>query len=385
MQQPVFAFIDEYGDPNLSTELPGTTDHYVIAAVMVEPAQHMELDAGVERVRKRHFQTGEIKSSKVGNNWIRRGRILDDLLELPFRVHLVVIHKDRIHRDSGLQFKRSFLKYIHGALYRRLFLSINDLRVIADEHGSREFMEGFREYVRRKHIPNLFQDADVWFENSRAQPLIQLADFIAGSVGHALRSGAGVPSNEILRRLGSHLLTFVEWPPVVRPFYTAATDPDRALDDLVREYSFNRAAAFIGENEDSDDFATQCQVEVLRYLHFFCQFIDEHEYVPAKRLLTVVESSGGGEISEHFFRSQVIAVLRDKGILIASSPSGYKIPVTVADMHRFVEQANQVIGPMLYRLNLARDALMTTSNGRLDILEAPELQHLVRRALQPHS
>ena len=62
MQQPVFAFIDEYGDPNLSTELPGTTDHYVIAAVMVEPAQHMELDAGVERVRKRHFQTGEIKS-----------------------------------------------------------------------------------------------------------------------------------------------------------------------------------------------------------------------------------------------------------------------------------------------------------------------------------
>ena len=378
MQQPVFAFVDEYGDPNLFTEVPGTTDHYVIAAVTVEPAEYKELDAGVERARKRHFQTGEIKSSKVGSNWTRRSRILDDLLELPFRVHLVVIHKDRIHRDSGLQFKRSFLKYIHGALYRRLFLSINDLRVIADEHGSREFMEGFREYVRRQHIPNLFYDADVWFENSQVQPLIQLADFLAGTVGHALRPGAGVPVDEILKRLDSRLLTFVEWPPVVRPFYTSARDPDRALDDLVREYSFNRAAAFISENEDSDDFATRCQVEVLRHLHFFCQFIDEHEYVQAQRLLTVLENSGGKGVSEHFFRSQVIAVLRDKGVLIASSPSGYKIPVTVADMHRFVEQANQVIGPMLYRLNLARDALMTTSNGRLDILEAPELRHLVR-------
>src|SRR5690625_5867465 len=83
----------------------------------------------------------------------------------------------------------------------RVFLSINDLRVIADEHGSREFMEGFREYVRRQHIPNLFYDADVWFENSQVQPLIQLADFLAGTVGHALRLGAGVPVDEILKRL----------------------------------------------------------------------------------------------------------------------------------------------------------------------------------------
>lgn len=378
MQQPIFAFVDEYGDPSLRTGVPGTQSHFVIAAVMVEPAEHKQLDAAIEQVRERHFQAGEIKSSKVGGNWNRRMKILDDILKLRFGFHLVVIHKDRVHRDSGLQFKRSFLKYIHGALYRRLFQAIPDLRVIADEHGSREFMEGFQAYVRRKHIPNLFHDADIWFENSKAQPVIQLSDFLAGSIGHSLRPEAAVPFAEILRVLNAHLITFVEWPPVARPFYTSAKNKDKALDDLVREYSLTRAATFISENAGSEDFAIQSQVEILRHLHFHCQFIDEHGYISTRRLLSLVKSISGAKVSEQFFRSQVIAELRDEGILIASSPLGYKIPVTVNDMHRFVEQANHTISPLISRLNRARDSLMVASNGRLDILEAPELSHLLR-------
>lgn len=380
VQQPIFAFVDEHGDPQLDTGKEGVSSHFVVAAITVEPAEFNELYAHVDTIRSRHFQTGEIKSSKVGGNWARRDRVLGDLLALSFRFHLLVIHKDRIRADSGLRYKRSFLKYIHGALYQRLYAAIPDLRVIADEHGSREFMLGFQDYVRRRHIPDLFKDAEIRFEKSKAQPLIQLADFLAGSVGHSLRAGSEVPVDHLLRRFGRKLTTFVEWPPLARPFYSSAADSDRALDDLVREYGLNRAASFINSNEDTEDFAVRCQVEVLRDLHFHCQFISERDYVSTRRLRDVILSTTGRSVGEHFFRTKVIARLRDEGVLVASSPAGYKIPVSAADMHRFVEQADQMIGPLLTRLNAARDALATASNGRLDILDRPEHQHLRRRA-----
>ena len=51
--------------------------------------------------------------------------------------------------------------------------------------GSKEFMKGFVDYVKRRHIPDLFNYSEFGFESSRSNLLIQLADFICGTVAKA--------------------------------------------------------------------------------------------------------------------------------------------------------------------------------------------------------
>ena len=56
---PLFAFVDEYGDPSLETQKSGVTDHFVVVAVMVQPAERKSLDTAINSIRQKHFQTGE--------------------------------------------------------------------------------------------------------------------------------------------------------------------------------------------------------------------------------------------------------------------------------------------------------------------------------------
>ena len=372
----LFAFVDEYGDPSLDTAKAGVTDHFVVAAVMVQPNDLNPLAEAVDGVRSRHFQTGEMKSSGIGANWSRRDRILNDLIQLPFHCHILLVDKGEINKQSGLQYKRSFLKYIHGLLYSRLFSALPDLQVIADEHGSNPFMVGFAEYVRRRHIPTLFQaEAGIRFENSRAQPVIQLADILAGTIGHAARPGASRSVDAVLRQLADRVLTFADWPPRSRR-YVPPTDGSSERDQIVRVHALNLASEFIRNTEGTEDQRERAQLEALRHLYFQSQFISEHRYVPTAELRQVLHESFGESMTVHYFRTNVIAPLRDAGVLLASSTKGYKIPVSEADIMSFVQHGHSIIGPLMARLNRARDELATASGGRLDILAAEDLQYL---------
>ena len=82
------------------------------------------------------------------------------------------------------------------------------------------------------------------------------------------------------------------------------------------------------------------------------------------------------EIGERIFRTKIIAKLRDANVLIASSRKGYKIPIRVADLLDFVEQTHLVIGPMVSRLKRARDKVLLSSKGDLDLLTKPEYDYL---------
>ena len=64
---PLFAFVDEYGDPSLETQKSGVSDHFVVVAVMVQPTERETLDTAIEVVRRKHFQTGEMESSNGVN------------------------------------------------------------------------------------------------------------------------------------------------------------------------------------------------------------------------------------------------------------------------------------------------------------------------------
>jgi hypothetical protein len=181
---PRHAFVDSYGDANLATEKDGTTGSFIIAAVVVPGDRVDGLRAAVDLIRARHFGSAELRSNKMDD--ARRLRVIKDLCELDFAFVALAIDKARVSRDGGLIYKEPFLKYSHRVLFERLYRAHPDLRVVADEHGHPEFMEGFRRYVEAQASPDLFRRPTFGFAKSHSDPLIQVADVIAGTLARSL-------------------------------------------------------------------------------------------------------------------------------------------------------------------------------------------------------
>ncbi len=62
----IWAFTDEYGDPNLATEKSGVSTFFIVTAVLVEDDKVEAMCRKAEVIRSRFFGRGEMKSSSVG-------------------------------------------------------------------------------------------------------------------------------------------------------------------------------------------------------------------------------------------------------------------------------------------------------------------------------
>ncbi|RRA95167.1 DUF3800 domain-containing protein [Paenimyroides viscosum] len=79
----ILGFADESGNNSFEFETQGS--HFIVASILVKSEEQLgKLENDLEIIRKRHFQTGEIKSSKVSDNITRRKKILNEILELVF-------------------------------------------------------------------------------------------------------------------------------------------------------------------------------------------------------------------------------------------------------------------------------------------------------------
>lgn len=81
-------------------------------------------------------------------------------------------------------------------------------------------------------------------------------------------------------------------------------------------------------------------------------------------------------ISNSTFRLKIICKLRDAGVIISSSPKGYKIPSNESEIYDFINHGNQVVLPMLWRLKKCRDLVKLATNGKVDLLEHDEYKDL---------
>ena len=62
----VYAFTDEYGAFGWDIQNPSVSTHFIITAIIVKESDLASFAQQAEALRKKHFQTGEIKSSKIG-------------------------------------------------------------------------------------------------------------------------------------------------------------------------------------------------------------------------------------------------------------------------------------------------------------------------------
>ncbi len=371
-----YAFIDESGNSALSKK-PGASSHFILGVVLVEPDRLSEAEKGAEVLRQKHFQTGEMKSSALGKNISRRIAVLKDLLLLPINICIYSVNKDDIRRDSGLQYKKVFYKYLHKRVYGRIARFYSSVVIASDEHGTVEFMNGFRDYIKEKCFGNLFPDAEFSFSNSKANVLIQVADIFAGTAGRILDASFDQSSKDvILRALEGKLMEFDIWPRIYERMNSRKMDSlvDSGDNGRVRDYSYRAIDSYIGGLPEMDK-DSEVREMVLEYLARE-SFSERDGYVTSGKLVDYLDENGFKEINEQFLRIKVISHFRDNGIIIASSPSGYKIPTRVSDVLDYVQHCSSIICPMKDRLNLARTVIQHITHARVDILTGGALDFL---------
>lgn len=170
-----------------------------------------------------------------------------------FRFYAVCVNKSRIIKDGGLQYKKSFMKFINGLLYNQLFKSVKNITIYADDHGNSDFINSFENYITKNHIPDLFFESKIEIVDSKNQILVQLADFLVGTTAKLYEEKvSGVVRDSFLRFIQNRRIRIDEWPP---KFETElpANNSSTEIDSQISNISLLRASEFLKSNFNSSD------------------------------------------------------------------------------------------------------------------------------------
>lgn len=369
----IIAFADEFG--NNSFKFETESSHFIIASIITNSEEIDDLKKGLEQIRIKYFQKGEIKSNKVGNNHNRRKLILTELTELNFAIYAVIVDKRKLYGE-GFKYKRSFHKFLNGILYKELYRTYPELELIVDEHGGNDFMKGFKKYVEKNHIGNLFSGSQFYIRQSHSELGVQLADFIAGTLGYIYdEHKKGNHSEEFTSLIHNKLTSLNNFPDEYELKTVSDTDTQNIYDSTITALSLYRINDYlqtkIGDNAEERD-----RINFLKLLKFFNQSNPNNEYTSTNEFMNHLNVNREKPLKEQEFRNKIVAVLRDKGVLIASSGNGYKIPTNLLEIKLYINHGKNIILPMIKRIQECRKAIkMATENG-LDILDEPEFVKL---------
>lgn len=373
-----YGFIDERGNFGFDFEKQGVSSHFIITAIIIDEKMVDSLEQDVEKIRKKFFQIGEMKSSNVGSNSQRRMLILKEMQNLNFKIFSVVVDKRKILQTSGLAYKKTFIKYLNGLLYDELHNYFPKLQLIADEHGSKEFMDGFRNYMLKEHIPNFFGDYEFGFGNSKSEILIQLADFICGTIAFGYEDGLNeVEFKDYACILKEKLLPITFWPQDLDDYIKRLEEyKNDVFDENIAYTSIKLARKFVDKNIDKKMIEIQEQIYVLKYLLSMLISQNSNKYISTKEIINNLHEITGRDYTPHYFKTRIIAKLRDAGVLISSSQNGYKIPIREKEILEFVNQTSSMIKPMIARLRICRDRVLSATQNEFDVLEFKEYEYL---------
>lgn len=373
-----YAFCDEFGGFGFAFDKQGVSTHFIITAIIVNESDFPSLRDSVEKIRKKFFQTGEMKSVHLKNNHSRIRKLLSELMPLPFNIYYLVVDKRKIYEQSGLRIKSTFYKFLNQMAYNALRNSFDKLRIVADETGGNEFMKSFAEYIKRHNTElTLFDEFSFKFNKSDHSVLIQLADIMSGCIAYNYDEKKKALANDgtnYKSYLKQKIIGIQEFPRDPTTFRVPDQIKfDNQDDVIVANLCFRKALAFKQECENNRvDDDTKMQIAVLDYLLFRFMNNSVRKYISTKELQSDLERKGFEKLSTPSFRNKIIATLRDRGVIIASSNKGYKLPAKKSEVEDFINKGQGIIEPMLHRLKLCYNAIILGSNGAIRMLDEPE-------------
>lgn len=365
------AYIDECGSFGFDFSTEGASKYYILCAVIAEDRYLPQLHEEVEEIKKSNgFAKTEMKSCKIGDDVNRRNRVISQILPLDFRIVLMIADKQEFVRGTALtEHKKAFIKQMHKRLYDLLYHVYPKLKIIEDEVGTTEFQESFKQYVRENRPRHtLLNEYDFDYCDSRDELLVQLADIIGGSINRALIDDTCPNYLEMLR---SKIVIDDRFPHPRDPYFGTSSPDDERFDQAIYALAVKCALDYIEKYREDESPDRQAQLCFLRHLLFEVQNVDPFSYVRTDRILAVLRSNSQQRITKSYLYRQVVAVLSDEGVIIASSPIGYKIPVSVDDIIEYLNQTHAVVAPMLSRIGMCRRLIRQQTGNSLDILDDP--------------
>ena len=336
----ILAYIDESGDPSLAIGTKDVSRYFVVAAIIIKSTTSEELEQITNEIRRAEFSGSEIKSSNVRRKIDRRLRILESIDKIDFSSHIIAIDKSALSKNGGFIYKQPFLKYTNGLLYRKIFRSFQNLTIFCDQHGGNEFQNSFKDYLEENHRQDLFKDSTVTPVDSKLVNGVQIADFIAGSVREILEHGKSKRVYELIKKKASLIEI---WPPL-KEYLVDSNEYAiySTFDNSVENYCLTQAKAYVERNLDKREDGDMIKLRIVEYLLAVYYSNESAPYVTTKEIMEEILPENDAK-KEYYVRTK-IAELRESDVIIASSSNGLKIPTTVADLSKYVEENKKKIG-----------------------------------------
>ncbi|MEH6904788.1 DUF3800 domain-containing protein [Neobacillus drentensis] len=372
-----FAFIDEAGDYSFDFENNDVSTHFILVAILAKGSNKEWLEQEVEKVRQKYFQTEQMQSDKMDNPHLRI-QLLNVLKDLPFNIYAYVVDKRKIREDSGITFEKTFIKFMNRLVYDDLNRTFDQLDLVLREQGTKEFMTEFKTYISERSVPDLFNYSTFGFNQSKSEILLQLANFIAGTIANGYdqtQTSEHYPLfNKIIKK---KIIAINLWPQNYNNYLDdyISRNQDSPFDEVIFKQSVNLTLQYLEKNKKSEDADEKIRVDLLKFLLFNLRE-NPNEYVFTQEILDNLNAIRVNKINQHYFRSNIVSKLRDSGLLIASSNKGYKLPVCLTDLYDFVHLSSLTIHPMIQRISKCRNQILLATNHEIDILEHNEYEYL---------
>lgn len=374
-QARIVAFADEFG--NNSFDFVAQSTHFIVATVICKEDYLEEFETKIDEIRKKHgFQTGEIKSSNIATNHARRTRVLEDIVKLEIAIYAVVIDKRKIDSPGLLNSKKTFYKFTNNLLYKELFRTFPNIVLAVDEHGGNDFLVEFKKYVAKQHPRTLFDGVEFNLLNSKNSKFIQIADFVAGTLGYVYdEHKKSEYSDNFLDILRPRITNINLFPRQYHFKDFQESNIDVSFEPKIAELALLRIQTFL-ENTIGSDQQKIDQINLLKLLQLYLRVNAKNNYITTKEILRNLNPGWPKNMNEEYFRTKVVGNLRDKGILIASSRNGYKIPTSANELKSFINHGKRVILPMINRLKQTRNAVKLATGNEMDLMNTAEFSEL---------
>lgn len=350
-------FVDESGKPTL-----GDVDSdpwYVLVAVIVKSSELTEVHQCLADVATEHFAGNQVKSSTIKGNDQRRLQVLEALCAAPWTYVSVAVRKSEVYETSGLRFKPVFHKFMSRMLIEHLRLTGSAVRIRQDTYGTEAFMSASLEYMQDRVEPDLWFSVDHGFATPAAEPGIQLADFIAGSLRRWMLADGerSVTAAAIRSLLRSRMVLETSWPAIDGPGATAG--PQDAGDAEVQAHLLRTTRSVADALSRGESLEEQQMSAVLDLLGYVRLFEPEGQRAStAGELMAMLTRMGIPCPTDPVFRATVMGGLRDRGVIVAGNRSGYRLALDLADVDVYLQHTGNVLMPMLHRLQAARTTIM---------------------------
>ena len=359
-ERTLAVFIDESGNTSLSKGSLEASNTFCCAAVYLPLSTVDSARLIIREVAAQEFSGGTLKSKNVGNNHERRIRLLSALSKTNAGSYVTIVDKTAIWKQSGLNFKTSFFKFVNRKLFERMRRLECDMQVKADAHGGQDFQESFLSYFQRRIQPSLLGQVSIELVDDEDEPLVQLADIIAGSWYKAAELGRDDPSSKLIVSALRPLTTSVDIIPRLTLHREAQIDFDADSQEGLRIAVFRAADDFLEQNAESENIYVQMQVRVLETLLLREQTAPGSDaWIHAASLVEALALEFGTALRLQFLMTKIIAPLRDAGVVIAGSSRGYRLATDAESLSKYLAFTSSVVVPMVSRVRIARELIRT--------------------------